>query len=150
MPRSVPLGATINMDGTALYQAVATVFLAQVLGLDLGIAAIALIVATTVGASIGSPSTPGVGIVLLASVLQSAGIPVEAVVLVIGVDRILDMGRTAVNVTGDLTACVVMDRWVGGERTASEEQQSEAVREDRRARSGEDVVLGNSDGGAGS
>tara|TARA_R110002073_G_scaffold24260_8_gene82067 strand:+ start:37696 stop:39027 length:1332 start_codon:yes stop_codon:yes gene_type:complete len=109
----VPLGATINMDGTAMYQAIATVFLAQVTGIDLGLGALVLIVVTAVGASIGASSTPGVGIVLLASILQSAGIPVGAIALILGVDRILDMSRTAVNVTGDLTACVVMNRWVG-------------------------------------
>lgn len=80
---------------------------------DLGLGALVLIVVTAVGASIGASSTPGVGIVLLASILQSAGIPVGAIALILGVDRILDMSRTAVNVTGDLTACVVMNRWVG-------------------------------------
>jgi Na+/H+-dicarboxylate symporter len=91
----IPLGATINMDGTALYQAVATVFLAQVTGIDLTFAALVLVVVTTVGASIGSPSTPGVGIVLLSTILASVGIPAEAIALIIGVDRILDMSWIA-------------------------------------------------------
>ena len=109
----VPLGTTVNMDGTALYQGAATVFLAQVFGVELTLGALILIVVTTVGASIGSPATPGVGIVILATVLVGVGIPAGGIALIIGVDRILDMSRTAVNVTGDLTACMVMDRWVG-------------------------------------
>ncbi len=112
----IPLGATINMDGTALYQAVATIFLVQVFGdisgIELTNADIALILVTTVGASIGTPATPGVGIVVLATILTSVGLAPAAVGFILGVDRILDMFRTAVNVTGDLTASVVMDRWL--------------------------------------
>ena len=110
----IPLGATINMNGTALYQGVATIFLAQVFGVELTLASMLLIIVMTVGASIGSSATPGVGMVILASVLTSVGIPASGIALIIGVDRILDMSRTAINVTGDLTACLVMDRWVGG------------------------------------
>ena len=109
----IPLGATINMNGTALYQSVAAVFLAQVYGVDISLSGMALIVAMAVGASIGSPGTPGVGIVILATVLSTVGIPPEGVALLIGVDRILDMSRTAVNVAGDLTASALMNRWVG-------------------------------------
>ena len=109
----VPLGATINMDGTALYQGAATIFLAQVYGVDLSISALLLVIVTAVGASIGTPATPGVGIIILAMVLQSVGIPTAGVALIIGVDRILDMSRTAVNVSGDLTASLVMNRFVG-------------------------------------
>jgi len=109
----IPLGATINMNGTALYQGVATIFLAQVYGVDIGVAGLAAIVALAVGASIGSPATPGVGIVILAMVLSTIGIPVAGLALLLGVDRILDMSRTAVNVAGDLTTCLVMDRWAG-------------------------------------
>ncbi|MEM9462595.1 MAG: dicarboxylate/amino acid:cation symporter [Myxococcota bacterium] len=105
----VPLGATINMTGTALYQGVAAVFLAQVFGVDLAPSALLLVVVTTVAASVGSPATPGVGIVILASVAQSVGIPASGVVLLIGVDRLLDMSRTVVNVTGDLAACIVLE-----------------------------------------
>lgn len=108
----IPLGATINMNGTALYQGVATIFLAQVFGVDLGTSALLLVVVTAVGASIGSPGTPGVGIVILAMVLETAGIPTAGVVLIMGVDRILDMCRTAVNVCGDLVAARLMDRWM--------------------------------------
>jgi Na+/H+-dicarboxylate symporter len=129
----IPLGASINMDGTALYQAAATVFLAQVYNVELGLSSLLLILVTTVGASIGSPATPGVGIVILAMVLSSVGIPASGVALIIGVDRILDMSRTAVNVTGDLTACLVMDRWVGGKKTSEEEKLEEVGRDEKRA-----------------
>ncbi len=136
----IPLGASINMDGTALYQAAATVFLAQVFNIELGLPALLLILVTTVGASIGSPATPGVGIVILAMVLDSVGIPASGIALIIGVDRILDMSRTAVNVTGDLTACLVMDRWVGGEKTADEERREELARQKQRVIDDEDVI----------
>lgn len=108
----VPIGTTINMDGTALYQAVATIFLAQVFGVELGLVAMLLIIVTIVGASIGSPGTPGVGMAILAVVLTSVGIPAAGLALIIGVDRLLDMSRTATNVTGDLTACTFMDRFL--------------------------------------
>lgn len=106
----IPLGATINMDGTAAYQAISTIFLAQVYGLELNILSIILLVITTVAASIGTPSTPGAGVIVLATVLSSVGIPVTGIALIIGVDRLLGMLRTAVNVTGDLTACMVFNR----------------------------------------
>ncbi|BBO75895.1 dicarboxylate/amino acid:cation symporter [Desulfosarcina widdelii] len=106
----IPLGATINMDGTALYQVCATVFLSQVYGVAMGPATLVAVIITTVGASIGTPSTPGVGIVILATILQGIGIPPSGIALIIGVDRILDMTRTTVNVSGDLTASVVMNR----------------------------------------
>lgn len=108
----IPLGATVNMGGTALYQVVAAIFLTQVFDVPLTLGSLTLLTATTVGASIGSPSSPGAGIVILATILQSIGVPSEGVALIIGVDRILDMTRTSVNVAGDLTACVVMDRWL--------------------------------------
>lgn len=111
----IPLGATINMNGTALYQGVAAIFLAQVYGIDIGAGGLTLIVLTAVGASIGSPATPGVGIVILASILASVGVPPAGVALIMGVDRILDMSRTALNVTGDLVACVLLNRWVKAE-----------------------------------
>ena len=111
----VPLGATVNMDGTALYQVVAALFLTQVFGIELSTSELLLLVSTTVGASIGSPSTPGVGIVILATILQSIGVPIAGIALILGVDRILDMCRTTLNVSGDLTACVVLERWIGGD-----------------------------------
>ena len=106
----IPLGATINMDGTALYQVCPAVFLAQVFSIDLSFVELFVLALTTVGASIGTPSTPGVGIVILATILQSIGVPLEGIALILGVDRILDMCRTTINVTGDLTATLVMKR----------------------------------------
>jgi Na+/H+-dicarboxylate symporter len=115
----IPLGATINMNGTALYQGVAAIFLAQVFAVDIGAGGLVLIVLTAVGASIGSPATPGVGIVILSSILVSVGVPASGVALIMGVDRILDMSRTTLNVCGDLTACVLMNRWLGTDTAAS-------------------------------
>ncbi|MEQ8711354.1 MAG: dicarboxylate/amino acid:cation symporter [Rhodospirillales bacterium] len=108
----IPLGATINMNGTALYQGVAAIFLAQVFGVDISGGGLVLIVLTSVGASIGSPAAPGVGIVILSSILISVGVPASGIALIMGVDRILDMSRTALNVSGDLAACVLMDKWL--------------------------------------
>lgn len=105
----IPLGATINMDGTALYQIIAVFFLAQLFSIDLGFTTILLISLTALAASIGAPSAPGTGIIILSTILIAAGIPPIAVVLLLGVDRILDMIRTMVNVTGDLTACLFFD-----------------------------------------
>ena len=110
----IPLGTTINMGGTALYQGVATLFLAQVFQVNIGFFGMLLIVVMATGAAIGSPGTPGVGIVILATILNSVGIPPAGIALILGVDRILDMCRTAVNVTGDLVACVTIDRLFDG------------------------------------
>lgn len=106
----IPVAATINMNGTAAYQAIATLFLAQVYGIPLDLPTIALLVVTTVAASIGTPSTPGAGVIILATILTSMGIPVAGVALIIGVDSLLGMCRTAVNVMGDLTAAMLFDR----------------------------------------
>jgi len=106
----IPLGATINMDGTALYQIIAVFFLAQIFSIDLGMGTILLISLTALAASIGAPSAPGTGIVILSTILIAAGIPPVGVILLLGVDRILDMTRTMVNVTGDLTACMFFDK----------------------------------------
>ncbi len=106
----IPLGATINMDGTALYQVVAVFFLAQLFAIDLGMTTIILITLTALAASIGAPSAPGTGIVILSTILIAAGIPPVGIVLLLGVDRILDMTRTMVNVSGDLTACMFFDK----------------------------------------
>jgi Na+/H+-dicarboxylate symporter len=107
----IPLGATINMNGTALYQAVAAIFLAQAYNVDISLSGMLLIVTMAVSASIGSPGTPGVGIVILASILATVGIPPEGIALIMGVDRILDMARTAINVAGDIVAAKLMDKW---------------------------------------
>ena len=105
---TVPLGATINMDGTAVMQGVATVFIANVYGLALGMGDFVTIVLTATLASIGTAGVPGVGLIMLTMVLTQVGLPVEGVVLIIGVDRLLDMLRTAVNVTGDATVtCLI-------------------------------------------
>ncbi len=99
----LPIGATINMDGTSLYQAVAAIFLAQVYGMDLGFSDQLTIILTATLASIGSAAVPGAGMVMLIIVLTSVGIPTEGIALIFAVDRPLDMLRTSVNVTGDLT-----------------------------------------------
>ena len=105
---TVPLGATINMDGTAIMQGVATVFIAQVYGVDLSLSDYIMVILTATLASIGTAGVPGVGLIMLAMVLQQVNLPVEGIALIIGVDRLLDMTRTAVNVTGDCTvACIV-------------------------------------------
>ncbi len=114
----IPIGATVNMDATALFQGAATLFMAQVYGLDLGLGVLLSLIVTAVGSSIGTPATPGVGIVILSAVLTSVGIPTGGVALIIGVDRLLEMLRTSVNVTGDLTASVVMHRLIPGKSTA--------------------------------
>lgn len=106
----IPVGATVNMDGTALYQAVATIFLAQYYGIELAPTQLVFLLFATVGASIGTPSTPGIGIVILATILAGLGIPTEGIGIILGVDRFLDMCRTTINVTGDITASCVMDR----------------------------------------
>ena len=105
---TVPLGATINMDGTAIMQGVATVFIAQVYGIDLSMGAFITVILTATLASIGTAAVPGVGLITLALVLEQAGLPVEGIGLIIGVDRLLDMVRTAVNVTGDATVSVIV------------------------------------------
>lgn len=105
---TVPLGSTINMDGTAIMQGVATVFIAQVFTIDLTISDYLMVILTATLASIGTAGVPGVGLIMLAMVLEQVGLPVEGIALIIGVDRLLDMTRTAVNVTGDCTvACIV-------------------------------------------
>ncbi len=104
----LPVGATINMDGTSLYQAIAAVFIAQALGLDLSIVQQLTIVITATLASIGAAGVPGAGIIMLVIVLQAINVPVEGIGLILGVDRILDMARTAVNITGDAAVSVAV------------------------------------------
>jgi Na+/H+-dicarboxylate symporter len=104
----LPVGATINMDGTSLYQAIAAVFIAQALGMDLTILQQLTIVFTATAASIGAAGVPGAGIIMLVIVLQSVQVPIEGIALILGVDRILDMARTAVNITGDAAVSVVV------------------------------------------
>jgi len=111
---TVPLGATINMDGTAIMQGVATVFIANVYQIDLGITQYITIVGMSILASIGTAGVPGVGLIMLAMVFNQVGLPVEGIGLILGVDRLLDMIRTAVNITGDATVTCIVAR---GENT---------------------------------
>ncbi len=105
---TVPFGATINMDGTAIMQGVATVFIANVYGVDLGISGYLTVILMSVLASIGTAGVPGVGLIMLSMVFSQVGLPIEGIGLILGVDRLLDMIRTAVNVSGDATvSCVV-------------------------------------------
>ena len=104
----LPLGATINMDGTALYQAVAAVFIAQTLGMNLDLGAQLTIILTAVLASIGTAAVPGAGIIMLVIILESVSVPSAGIALILGVDRILDMCRTVTNVTGDATVAVTV------------------------------------------
>jgi Na+/H+-dicarboxylate symporter len=118
----VPLGTTINMAGTALYQAVATLFLAEVFAVDVGLSGMVLVVVMATGAAIGSPGTPGVGIVILATILTSVGVPATGIAIILGVDRLLDMCRTVGNVTGDMVASVVIDHLTRNEAELAEER----------------------------
>lgn len=107
----VPLGATVNMSGTALYQGLATLFMAQMFQMELPIGALVALVVTALGASIGTPAVPGVGIVVLATVLNSAGVPLAGLALIVGLDQVLERFRTSLNVTGDLVGCVLLERF---------------------------------------
>ena len=115
----LPLGATINMDGTAIYQAVCAVFIACCYGMDLTLGNMAMIVLTATLASIGTAGTPGAGMIMLAMVLTSVGLPVEGIALIAGVDKLFDMGRTALNITGDATCALWVSR-VERERKAKQ------------------------------
>ena len=106
----LPIGTTINMDGTSCYQTIATLFIAQALGIELTFVQLLTIIAMTTLSSIGTPAIPGGSYVILAMVLTSVGIPAESLALIIGIDRPLDMLRTSVNVTGDVTVAVIMDK----------------------------------------
>ena len=106
----LPLGATINMDGTAIYQGVCAIFIASCFGIELTLAQMATIVITATLASIGTAGVPGAGMVMLAMVLTSVGLPVEGIALVAGVDRIFDMGRTVLNITGDASCAVIVSK----------------------------------------
>lgn len=106
----IPLGTTVNMDGTALYQVIAVFFLAQLFAIELSILSILVIIVTSLLASIGTPAVPGAGTIVLSTILITVGIPPVGILLLLSVDRILDMIRTMVNVTGDLTASCAFDR----------------------------------------
>ena len=104
----LPLGATINMDGTALYQAVAAIFIAQIYNIPLDVGQQLTIILTATLASIGTPGTPGVGIIMLIMVLTSVGLPPEGIAIILGVDRLLDMCRTVLNVSGDMVGATIV------------------------------------------
>ncbi len=122
----LPLGATVNMDGTALYQGVAALFIAQIYGLDLGLGEQVTVIVSATLASVGAAGVPGAGMVTLAMVLTQVGVPTEGLALILGLDRLLDMFRSAVNVTGDATAAAFMARLEGEEMRVLTPQEDAA------------------------
>lgn len=110
----LPLGSTINMDGTAIYQCVATVFLASCVGMNLTVGQMVTVVVTATLASIGTAGVSGAGMIMLAMVLTAMGIPVDMIMIIYGVDRLFDMGRTCLNVTGDIACSICVSKWEGG------------------------------------
>jgi Na+/H+-dicarboxylate symporter len=122
---TVPFGATINMDGTAIMQGVATVFIANAYGVDLGMAGYLTVILMSVLASIGTAGVPGVGLIMLSMVFTQVGLPVEGIGLILGVDRLLDMIRTAVNVSGDAAVSVIVAK--------SEKKLNEQIYDDPNA-----------------
>lgn len=145
----LPIGATVNMDGTALFHGAATLFLTQVYGIEVGVGMLIALVATAIGASIGTPATPGVGIVILSVVLAGVGVPVEGVALIVGVDRVLELFRTATNVTGDMVAATVLDKITPSEVSYEDEVKQQDAIEEVQEETGEDVVTGSFDHGKG-
>jgi Na+/H+-dicarboxylate symporter len=106
----LPLGATINMDGTAIYQGVCVIFIARCFGIDLTLSQQLVVILTATLASVGTAGVSGAGVIMLAMVLQSVGLPTEGIALVVGIDRIFDMGRTTVNITGDSVCAIVVSK----------------------------------------
>ena len=123
----LPLGATINMDGTAIYQGVCSIFIAACFGIDLTFPQMLTIVATATLASIGTAGVPGAGMVMLAMVLQSVGLPIEGIALVAGVDRIFDMGRTTVNITGDASCTIIVTNLLKNKLASWSEKDHETL-----------------------
>ena len=107
----IPLGATINMDGTAIYQCVATIFLATCCGMTLTLGQMVTIVVTATLASIGTAGTPGAGMIMLAMVLEAMNITVDMIMIIYGIDRLFDMGRTCLNITGDVSCALCVTKW---------------------------------------
>ncbi len=124
----LPLGATVNMDGTALYQAVAAVFIADAMGLGLDFTAQLTIVLTAVLASIGTAAVPSAGIIMLVIILEAIGVPAAGIALILGVDRILDMCRTVTNVTGDATVAAAVAASEGQLRDVDLSEQADRIR----------------------
>jgi len=110
---SIPFGATINMDGTAIMQGVAVVFIAQVYAINLSIGDFLLVIMTATLASVGTAGVPGVGLITLSMVLTQVGLPVEGIALIMGIDRLLDMSRTAVNISGDAIVSLIVAKSEG-------------------------------------
>ena len=129
----LPLGATINMDGTAIYQAVCTVFIASCYGINLTFAQIATVIVTATVASIGTAGVPGAGVVMLAMVLQAVGLPVDGIALVLGVDRIFDMGRTVVNITGDSACALSVSSIEANKKTTNNKKKSTNKKTSKKA-----------------
>ena len=128
------------MGGTALYQGLATIFMAQMFQIDLPLTTLLALIITIVGASIGTPAVPGVGIIVLATILGSVGVPLTGLALIIGVDRFLERFRASLNVTGDLVACVVMDRYMPARQPKEQEIEIQQQLEQQRGEQ-EDVVI---------
>lgn len=124
---TIPLGATINMDGTAIMQGVATVFIAQLYNINLTTNDYFMVVLTAVLASIGTAGVPGVGTIMLSMVLSQVGLPLEGIGMILAVDRIVDMGRTTVNITGDLVCSVIIDRIEKRAENAEEKVQGKVA-----------------------
>lgn len=139
----IPIGATVNMNATALFQGMSVMFFTQVYGLELSTGALIALIVTIIGSSIGAPATPGVGIVVLAVVLRSAGIPLEGLALIIGVDQVLERFRAMLNVTGDLVGSVVINRLTPKLETPTYEEEvaEEHKFEKERQETGEDVII---------
>ncbi|MCJ7689178.1 MAG: dicarboxylate/amino acid:cation symporter, partial [Clostridiaceae bacterium] len=110
---TIPLGATMNMDGTAIMQGAATIFISQLYGIPLSLGSILTVILTATLASVGTAGVPGVGLIMLSMVLQAVGLPVEGIALIIGIDRILDMCRTAINITGDAICTIIVAKSEG-------------------------------------
>ena len=108
----LPLGATINMDGTAIYQGVCAIFIASCYGIHLTLSQMVKIVLTATLASVGTAGVPGAGMIMLAMVLASVGLPIDGIALVAGVDRIFDMGRTTLNITGDASCAIIVSNFL--------------------------------------
>ena len=107
----LPLGATVNMDGTAIYQCVAAIFLAKCVGIDLTLTQMVLIIVTATLASIGTAGTSGAGMIMLAMVLDAVGVPTTYIGIIYGIDRLFDMGRTTLNIIGDASCAVCVNHW---------------------------------------
>ena len=118
----LPLGATINMDGTAIYQCVAAVFLAKCIGIDLTVGQMVMIVITATLASIGTAGTSGAGMIMLAMVLESVGIEPIYIGIIYGIDRLFDMGRTTLNIIGDASCALCVNKWVGSANPAEKKK----------------------------